>query len=53
MADIVEEIIRIYATNYVPKRRFRGPGLLSGYGLWIDWQHGRELGVSSLEDGQE
>jgi aminopeptidase-like protein len=53
MADIVEEIIRIYATNYVPQRRFRGPVFLSGHGLWIDWKHGRELGVYSLEDGQE
>jgi aminopeptidase-like protein len=53
MADIVEEIIRIYASNYVPRRRFRGPVFLSGHGLWIDWKHGRELGVYSLEDGQE
>lgn len=53
MADIVEEIIRIYATNYVPRRRFKGPVFLSGHGLWIDWKDGRELGVYSLEDGQE
>ena len=53
MADIVEEIIRIYATNYVPRRRFKGPVFLSGNGLWIDWKHGRELGVYILEDGQE
>lgn len=37
-ADIIEEIIRIYATNYIPLRKFRGPVFLSGYGLWVDWR---------------
>lgn len=37
-ADVVEEIIRIYATNYIPRRKFRGPVFLSGNGLWVDWQ---------------
>ena len=37
-ADVIEEIIRIYATNYIPKRTFRGPVFLSGNGLWVDWQ---------------
>ena len=37
-ADIAEEIIRIYASNYIPKRTFRGPVFLSGYGLWVDWR---------------
>ena len=37
-ADVAEEIIRIYATNYIPRRRFRGPLFLSGHGLWVDWK---------------
>ena len=37
-ADVVEEIIRIYASNYLPKRKFRGPVFLSGNGLFVDWQ---------------
>ena len=37
-ADVIEQIIRIYATNYMPKRKFRGPVFLSGYGLFVDWQ---------------
>jgi len=37
-ADIAEEIIRIYSSNYTPKRTFRGPVFLSGYGLWVDWR---------------
>jgi aminopeptidase-like protein len=37
-ADIIERIIRIYASNYIPKRTFRGPVFLSGHGLWVDWR---------------
>ncbi len=37
-ADVTEEIIRIYASNFVPKRKFRGPVFLSGNGLFVDWQ---------------
>lgn len=42
-ADVIEEIIRIYASNYVPKRKFRGPVFLSGHGLWVDWQDNWDL----------
>jgi len=37
-ADAAEQIIRIYASNYIPKRTFRGPVFLSGNGLWVDWR---------------
>ena len=37
-ADIIEEIIRIFASNSYPCRVFRGPIFLSGYGLWVDWR---------------
>jgi aminopeptidase-like protein len=37
-ADITEKVIRIAATNYTPRRNFRGPVFLSGYGLWVDWR---------------
>ena len=42
-ANTAEEIIRVYATNYVPKRLFRGPIFLSRYGLWVDWRTNRPL----------
>lgn len=42
-ADVIEDIIRIYASNYLPKRKFRGPVFLSGHGLWIDWQDNWKL----------
>lgn len=41
--DVIDEIVRIYATNYVPKRTFRGPVFLSGHGLWVDWRDNWEL----------
>ncbi len=37
-ARTAEDIIRIYASNYIPKRTFRGPVFLSGHGLWVDWR---------------
>lgn len=37
-ADVIEEMIRIYASDYLPKRKFRGPVFLSGHGLFVDWQ---------------
>jgi aminopeptidase-like protein len=42
-ADVTEEIIRIYASNYIPKRTFRGPLFLSGNGLWVDWRENWHL----------
>jgi aminopeptidase-like protein/aminoglycoside N3'-acetyltransferase len=42
-ADAVERILRIAATNYVPKRKFKGPVFLSGYGLWVDWRVNKPL----------
>jgi aminopeptidase-like protein len=42
-ADVAEQIIRIYASNYIPKRTFRGPVFLSGNGLWVDWRDNWEL----------
>lgn len=36
--DLIEEIVRIFSTNYIPRRNFRGPVFLSGHGLWVDWQ---------------
>lgn len=35
---MIEEILRIYGSNYLPKRKFRGPVFLSGHGLFVDWQ---------------
>jgi aminopeptidase-like protein len=45
-ADVIEETVRIYATNYVPRRQFRGPVFLSGYGLWVDWRENPALNAA-------
>jgi aminopeptidase-like protein len=37
-ARTAEDIVRTYASNYIPRRTFRGPVFLSGYGLWVDWR---------------
>ena len=42
-ADVLEETIRIYASNFVPRRTFRGPVFLSGHGLWVDWRENWDL----------
>ena len=33
----------MYASNYIPRRTFRGPVFLSGYGLWVDWRENWDL----------
>jgi aminopeptidase-like protein len=45
-ADAIEEIIRVRATAYVPRRTFRGPVFLSGHGLWVDWRVNRPLNAA-------
>lgn len=45
-ADVVEEIVRTAAVNYVPRRTFRGPVFLSGHGLWVDWRTHPELNAA-------
>jgi aminopeptidase-like protein len=41
--DEIEKIVRIYGTNYIPRRNFRGPVFLSGHGLWVDWRDNWDL----------
>jgi aminopeptidase-like protein len=41
--NLVLEILRILDNDYIPKRKFKGPVFLSGYGLWVDWRINRKL----------
>lgn len=41
--NLVLEILRIIDGDYSPKRKFKGPIFLSGYGLWVDWKVNQEL----------
>jgi aminopeptidase-like protein len=42
-AEVIEAILRIRATDYVPRRTFKGPVFLSRYGLWVDWRENMAL----------
>jgi aminopeptidase-like protein len=42
-AEAAEKIIRIFTSNYIPRRNFRGPVFLSGNGLWVDWRENYAL----------
>ncbi len=41
--DLVLDILDILDKDYVPKRQFKGPIFLSGYGLWVDWRTNKKL----------
>lgn len=48
-ADVTEEVLRIYASNFIPKRMFRGPAFLSRYGLFVDWKENPKLCLANQE----
>ncbi|MBI5625566.1 MAG: DUF4910 domain-containing protein [Elusimicrobia bacterium] len=37
-ADVVENIVRTTASNFIPRRTSPGPVFLSKHGLWVDWR---------------
>ena len=41
--EMIENTVRIFASNYRPMRKFRGPVFLSGYDLWVDWRDNWDL----------
>lgn len=40
---LISEVLDIIDRDYIPKRQFKGPIFLSGYGLWVDWRINRKL----------
>lgn len=44
--EVILKIINILDLDYVPKRKFKGPIFLSGYGLWVDWRVNEELNLN-------
>lgn len=48
-AGAAEEIVRIYAANFIPRRKFRGPIFLTRYGLFVDWQEDPKICVAMQE----
>lgn len=41
--NFILEILQILERDYIPKRKFKGPIFLSGYGLWVDWRVNEKL----------
>jgi len=41
--ELILAILDILDKDYIPKRQFKGPVFLSGYGLWIDWRINKKL----------
>lgn len=41
--NLILEIIDIIERDYLPRRQFKGPVFLSGYGLWVDWRTNKKL----------
>ncbi len=41
--NLILEILDILDKDYIPKRTFKGPIFLSGFGLWVDWRVNRAL----------
>lgn len=40
---LILEILDVIEKDYIPRRQFKGPIFLSGYGLWVDWRINKEL----------
>jgi len=40
---IILEILDILDSDFIPKRKFKGPIFLSRYGLWVDWRDNMKL----------
>ena len=41
------ELWEVLERNYYPQRRFKGPVMLSRYGLWVDWRVNKELNLAT------
>ena len=41
--NLILEILNVLENDYIPKRKFKGPVFLSGYGLWVDWRVNKKL----------
>ena len=41
--DLMLDILTTIDRDYIPKRKFKGPVFLSGYGLWVDWRKHKKL----------
>lgn len=45
--EVCMDVWNALETNYYPQRTFKGPVMLSRYGLWVDWREDRELNLKT------
>lgn len=45
--DVCMGVYDALADNYYPKRTFKGPVMLSRYGLWVDWREDWDLNLKT------
>ncbi len=43
--DVFMDVWNELEQNYYPKRQFKGPVMLSRYGLWVDWREDFQLNL--------
>jgi aminopeptidase-like protein len=44
--NLILEILDVIEKDYYPLRNFKGPILLSNFGLWVDWRENKKLNES-------
>jgi aminopeptidase-like protein len=44
--NLILELLDIIDNDYTPRRTFKGPIFLSGYGLWVDWRINKQLNAN-------
>jgi len=45
--NVFLDLWSVLEDNYFPQRRFKGPVMLSRYGLWVDWRENKELNLAT------
>ena len=44
---LIEDVWDFINKNYIPVRKFKGPIMLSRYGLWVDWRINKSLNLKT------
>ena len=50
LVEALEVLLDVWSaleTDYHPRRTFKGPVMLSRYGLWVDWREDRDLNLKT------
>lgn len=47
--QVMHDVFAAMNRNYYPRRRFKGPVMLSRHGLWVDWRENKPLNLKTEE----